>query len=68
MHYKARKCTRCNRENTSDHPSIINRPAIEPGRVSYVIVNNYRTNFDDFCEVYLFGIQVDRGLSKEAGH
>ena len=35
---------------------------------SYVIVNNYRTNFDDFWEVYLFGSQVDRGLSKEAGH
>ena len=34
----------------------------------YVIVNNYRTNFDDFWEVYLFGSQVDRGLSKEAGH
>lgn len=25
-----------------------------------VIVNNYRTNFDDFREVYLFGSQVDR--------
>ena len=34
----------------------------------YVIVNNYRTNFDGFREVYLFGSQVDRGLSKEAGH
>ena len=25
----------------------------------YVIVNNYRTNFDDFREVYLLGIQLD---------
>ena len=35
---------------------------------SYVTVNNYRTNFDDFREVYLFGSHVDIGLSKEAGH
>ena len=35
--------------------------------VSYVIVNNYRTNFEDFREVYLFGIQVDNRLTKEAG-
>ena len=34
---------------------------------SYVIVNNYRTNFDDFRAVYLFGNQVDNGLTKEAG-
>ena len=33
----------------------------------YVIVNNYRTNFDDFWEVYLFGIQADNGLTKETG-
>ena len=25
----------------------------------YVTVNNYRTNFDDFLDMYLFGIQVD---------
>ena len=25
----------------------------------YVIVNNYRTNFDDFREVYLLGTQLD---------
>jgi hypothetical protein len=25
----------------------------------YVIVNNYRTNYDDYREVYLLGIQVD---------
>ena len=25
-----------------------------------VIVNNYRTNSDDFIELYLFGIQVYR--------
>ena len=24
-----------------------------------VIVNNYRTDFDDFREVYLLGIQLD---------
>ena len=29
--------------------------------------DNYRTNFDDFREVYLFGNQVDNGLTKEAG-
>ena len=40
------------------------RPS-RPGRVSYVIVNNYRTNFDDFREVYLLGIQVDKRLTKE---
>ena len=33
----------------------------------YGIVDNYRTNFEDFREVYLFGIQVDNRLSKEAG-
>ena len=32
-----------------------------------MIVNNYRTNFDDFREVYLIGIQVDNRLTKEAG-
>ena len=26
---------------------------------SYGVVNNYRTNFDDFQEVYLLGIQLD---------
>ena len=25
----------------------------------YVIVNNYRTNYDDFMEVYLLGNQLD---------
>ena len=25
----------------------------------YGVVNNYRTNFDDFQEVYLLGIQLD---------
>ena len=34
------------------------RPA-RPGRVSYVTVNNYRTNVDDYLEVYLFGIHID---------
>ena len=27
--------------------------------------NNHRTNYDDFCDVYLFGIQVDNRLTKE---
>ena len=31
----------------------------------YVIVNNYRTNFDDFWELYILGIQIDSILSKE---
>ena len=36
-------------------------PAVKAGLIRvYVIVNNYRTNFDDFREVYLFGSQVDR--------
>jgi hypothetical protein len=35
-------------------------PAVKAGLIRvYVIVNNYRTNFDDFREVYLFGIQSD---------
>ena len=25
----------------------------------YGVINNYRTNFDDYREMYLFGIQVD---------
>ena len=25
----------------------------------YVIVNNYRTDYDDFQELYLLGIQAD---------
>ena len=34
-------------------------PAVMAGLIRvYVIVNNYRTNFDDFIESYLFGIQV----------
>ena len=48
-----------------EHPNGIPPPVYEtarpsrPGRVSYVIVNNYRTNFDDFREVYLLGTQLD---------
>ena len=30
-----------------------------PGFRVYGVVNNYRTNFDDFRELYLLGIQVD---------
>ena len=34
-------------------------PAVMAGLIRvYVIVNNYRTNFDDFWGLYLFGIQV----------
>ena len=40
----------------------------EPPVLRYGQWDNYRTNYDDFLEVYLFGSQVDRGLSKEAGH
>ena len=47
-------------------PPILVRenPAVKAGlfRV-YVTVDNYRTNFDDFLGVYLFGIQVDMNTS-----
>ena len=33
----------------------------------YVIVNNYRTNFEEFRELYLLGIQVDMELQPGAG-
>jgi hypothetical protein len=39
----------------------------EPPVLRYVIVNNYRTIFDDFRELYLFDIQVDKRLTEEAG-
>ena len=33
------------------------RSAVKAGLIRvYVTVNNYRTNFDDFSDVYLFGI------------
>ena len=32
---------------------------------SYVIVNNYRTNYDDFMELYLLGIQLDFPIKSE---
>ena len=43
-------------------------PAVKAGlfRV-YGQWDNYRTNFDDFREMYLFGNQVDIRLSNEAG-
>ena len=43
-------------------------PAVKAGlfRV-YGQWDNYRTNFDDFREVYLLGIQADDRLTKEAG-
>ena len=34
------------------------RPS-RPGRVSYGQWDNYRTNYDDYLDVYLFGIQSD---------
>ena len=40
-------------------PPVRNKPALEGGRPAYVIVNNYRTNYDVFQEVYLLGIQLD---------
>ena len=43
------------------------RPA-RPGRVSYGQWDNYRTNFEDFLELYLLGIQVDMVLSMGTGH
>ena len=39
----------------------------EPPVLRYGQWDNYRTNFDDFREVYLFGNQVDIRLSDEAG-
>ena len=30
--------------------------------------DNYRTNFEDFLELYLLGIQVDMVLSMGTGH
>ena len=43
-------------------------PAVKAGlfRV-YGQWDNYRTNFEEFREMYLFGIQVDNRLTKEAG-
>ena len=42
-------------------------PAVKAGlfRV-YGQWDNYRTNFDDFRDVYLLGIQADDRLTKEA--
>ena len=43
-------------------------PAVKAGlfRV-YGQWDNYRTNYDDFLEMYLLGIQIDNRLTKEAG-
>lgn len=51
-------------------PPILERenPAVKAGMFRvYGVVNLYLTNFDDFREVYLFGIQADNGLTKDAG-
>ena len=41
-------------------------PAVKAGLIRvYVIVNNYRTNYDDFRELYLFGNQIDIGETKK---
>ena len=44
-------------------------PAVKAGlfRV-YGQWDNYRTNFEDFLELYLLGIQVDMVLSMGTGH
>ena len=43
-------------------------PAAKAGLIRvYGVVNNYRTHFDDIRKVYLFGIQIDNRLTKEAG-
>ena len=47
-------------QNPGNHPRL-------PGFCVYGVVNLYLTNFDDFREVYLFGIQADNGLTKETG-
>ena len=39
----------------------------EPPVLRYGQWDNYRTNFDDFRDVYLLGIQADDRLTKEAG-
>ena len=38
----------------------------EPPVLRYGQRDNYRTNYDDFRDVYLLGIQVDNRLTKEA--
>lgn len=59
-------CCKLPRADPSEPVPVRENPAVKAGlfRV-YVIINNYRTNFDDFCEVYLFGIQVDNWLTRE---
>ena len=54
--------------NRRSPPIPVRESPAEAGLIRvYVIVNNYRTNYDDFREVYLFGIQADTRLIKEAG-
>jgi hypothetical protein len=45
--------------NTGEQAAGVNEGA-EPPVLRYGVVNNYRTNFDDFLEVYLFGIQLEQ--------
>jgi hypothetical protein len=40
----------------------------EPPVLRYGQWDNYRTNFEDFLELYLLGIQVDMVLSMGTGH
>ena len=43
-------------------------PAVKAGLIRvYGQWDNYRTNFDDFREMYLFGFQLDMRLAEEAG-
>ena len=45
---------------TETNPTRTRKPGRQGRAVRvYVIVNNYRTNFDDFREAYLLGTQLD---------
>ena len=47
--------------------NIRENPAVKAGLIRvYGQWDNYRTNFDDFRDVYLLGIQADDRLTKEA--
>ena len=60
-------CCKLSGANPSEPVSGRENPAVKAGlfRV-YGQWDNYRTNFDDFRDVYLLGIQVDDRLSNEA--
>ena len=60
-------CCKLSGANPSEPVSGRENPAVKAGlfRV-YGQWDNYRTNFDDFRDVYLLGIQADDRLTKEA--